>query len=73
MGSSGQRDFNAVVGVLTTANAMFKRYRQAYKSDELYKELKYVLDAFVAPLQALLLEASHSHRTTSPHTTAHAW
>jgi exportin-2 (importin alpha re-exporter) len=34
---------------------MFKRYRQAYKSDELYKELKYVLDAFVAPAAGVAL------------------
>lgn len=37
MGAPGARDFAAVVGVLTTANTIFKRYRQAYKSDDLYK------------------------------------
>ena len=58
MGTPGARDFNAVVGVLTTANTIFKRYRQAYKSDELYKELKYVLDTFAGPLLVLLKEAS---------------
>ena len=60
MGTPGARDFPAVVGVLTTANTIFKRYRQAYKSDELYRELKYVLDTFVAPLQALLAETSQA-------------
>lgn len=29
LGSPGARDFDAVVGVLTTANTIFKRYRQA--------------------------------------------
>ena len=58
MGTPGARDFNAVVGVLTTANTIFKRYRQAYKSDELYKELKYVLDTFAGPLLELLKEVS---------------
>ena len=58
MGTPGARDFNAVVGVLTTANTIFKRYRQAYKSDELYKELKYVLDTFAGPLLVLLKEVS---------------
>jgi exportin-2 (importin alpha re-exporter) len=58
LGVAGSRDFTAVVGVLTTANTIFKRYRQAYKSDALYKELKYVLDTFVAPLLSLLREVS---------------
>ena len=58
MGSPGARDFGAVVGVLTTANTIFKRYRQAYKSQELYKELKYVLDTFVGPLLELMKEVS---------------
>jgi exportin-2 (importin alpha re-exporter) len=58
LGNPGARDFAAVVGVLTTANTIFKRYRQAYKSDDLYKELKYVLDTFVAPLLTLLKEVS---------------
>ena len=34
-------------GVLVTANSVFKRYRNQYKSQELYRELKYVLDNFV--------------------------
>lgn len=43
--SSG--DLQVVAGVLTTANSIFKRYRGMYKSEELYRELKYVLDNFV--------------------------
>lgn len=34
-------------GVLQTASSIFKRYRNQYKSQELYRELKYVLDNFV--------------------------
>lgn len=58
MGSAGNRDLRDVAGVLTTANAMFKRYRGATKTEELYKELKYVLDTFAKPLLELTLELS---------------
>mmetsp|Transcript_11685 Transcript_11685/g.49963 ORF Transcript_11685/g.49963 Transcript_11685/m.49963 type:complete len:1008 (+) Transcript_11685:289-3312(+) len=51
------RDWSIVAGVLTTANTIFKKYRQAYKSEALYKELKYALDGFAKPLLALTLEA----------------
>ena len=54
LGTTGQRDFGAVVGVLTTANTIFKRYRESYDNNELRKSLKLVLDTFVAPLLALL-------------------
>ena len=44
LGAPGaQRNWATVAGVLTTANTIFQKYRQAYKSDELYKELKYAL------------------------------
>ena len=52
-----QRDWATVAGVLTTANTIFKKYRQAYKSESLYKELKYALDGFAKPLLALTTEA----------------
>ena len=58
LGSAGNRDFRDVAGVLTTANAIFKRYRGAMKTEELYKELKYVLDTFSKPLLELTLEVS---------------
>ena len=51
------RDWPTVAGVLTTANTIFKKYRQAYKSDALYKELKYALDGFAKPVLALTTEA----------------
>jgi exportin-2 (importin alpha re-exporter) len=40
-------DQNVLNGVLQTASSIFKRYRNQYKSQELYRELKYVLDTFV--------------------------
>ena len=52
-----QRDWSTIEGVLTTANTIFKKYRQAYKSEALYKELKYALDGFATPLLQLTLEA----------------
>jgi len=58
LGCAGQRDFRDVAGVLTTANAIFKRYRGAMKSNELYGEMKYVLDTFAPPLKGLTLEVS---------------
>lgn len=59
LGAPGaQRNWATVAGVLTTANTIFKKYRQAYKSDELYKELKYALDGFARPVLALTTEAA---------------
>jgi|Transcript_930 exportin-2 (importin alpha re-exporter) len=58
LGTAGGRDFNDVAGVLRTANTIFKRYRGATKTEELYKELKYVLDTFTAPLLGLTQEIS---------------
>tara|TARA_B110000977_G_scaffold100003_1_gene131240 strand:+ start:15818 stop:18799 length:2982 start_codon:yes stop_codon:yes gene_type:complete len=56
LGQPNNRDWQVVTGVLETANTIFKQYRQAYKSDTLYKELKYVLDLFAAPLLELMKE-----------------
>lgn len=39
-----------VVGVLTTADSIFKRYRYASKSDKLWMEIKFVLNSFATPL-----------------------
>ena len=59
LGAPGSlRDWSTVAGVLTTANTIFKKYRQAYKSDALYKELKYALDGFAKPMLALTTEAT---------------
>jgi exportin-2 (importin alpha re-exporter) len=68
-GQGGQggaaRDFDQIAGVLTTANAIFKRFRDAYKTEDLYRELKYVLDEFVAPSVALFLEVVEQIKTAA--------
>jgi exportin-2 (importin alpha re-exporter) len=61
------RDWSTVAGVLTTANTIFKKYRQAYKSEALYKELKYALDGFAKPVLFLTLEAVDALTVATSH------
>lgn len=42
-------------GVLQTAHSLFKRYRFEFKSQELWEEIKFVLDKLAKPLTDLLL------------------
>uniref|UniRef100_A0A674I1M6 Exportin-2 n=1 Tax=Terrapene triunguis TaxID=2587831 RepID=A0A674I1M6_9SAUR len=46
-------DFHVINGVLRTAHSLFKRYRHEFKSNELWTEIKLVLDAFAQPLTNL--------------------
>ena len=46
-------DFNAINGILQTAQPLFRRYRFQQRSDELWTEIKYVLEIFAAPLTVL--------------------
>ncbi|XP_014669612.1 PREDICTED: exportin-2-like [Priapulus caudatus] len=46
-------DFHIINGVLRTAHSLFKRYRHEFKSQELWTEIKYVLDSFASPLTEL--------------------
>ena len=46
--SSG--DIHVIKGVMLTANSIFKKYRFAQKSDELYSEIVYCLENFQEPL-----------------------
>ncbi|XP_054247746.1 exportin-2 isoform X2 [Indicator indicator] len=46
-------DFHVINGVLRTAHSLFKRYRHEFKSNELWSEIKLVLDAFALPLTNL--------------------
>ncbi len=46
-------DFNITNGVLRTAHSIFKRYRHEFKSNELWKEIKYVLGVFAVPVTEL--------------------
>jgi len=46
-------DFHVINGILRTAHSLFKRYRHEFKSQELWSEIKIVLDEFAAPLTDL--------------------
>ncbi|XP_037928334.1 exportin-2 [Teleopsis dalmanni] len=48
-------DFNMINGVLQTAHSIFKHYRYSFKSQELWEEIKLVLDRMAQPLTNLLL------------------
>jgi exportin-2 (importin alpha re-exporter) len=47
-------DFHVINGVLKTGHSLFKRYRHEFKSNELWSEIKLVLNTFAAPLTDLL-------------------
>ena len=51
----GTGDFHIINGVLHTAHSIFKRYRYESKSQELWQEIKLVLDSFAKPLTDLFL------------------
>lgn len=46
-------DFHQINGVLRTAHSLTKRYRHEFKSQELWQEIKVVLEAFAAPFSEL--------------------
>ena len=46
-------DFHQINGVLRTAHSLTKRYRHEFKSQELWMEIKFVLDSFAAPFSEL--------------------
>ena len=47
-------DFHAINGVLRTAHSLTKRYRYEFKSEELWSEIKIVLEHFASPFSELL-------------------
>ncbi len=47
--------FRLVNGVLRTAHSLFKRFRFEFRSDNLWTEIKFVLDTF-APVSTALLQ-----------------
>ncbi|CAR24640.1 importin-alpha export receptor [Lachancea thermotolerans CBS 6340] len=47
-------DFVTNRGVLTVAHSIFKRWRPLFRSDDLFLEIKMVLDKFAAPFMSLL-------------------
>ncbi|RHZ04653.1 hypothetical protein DYB37_003590 [Aphanomyces astaci] len=61
-------DLRTVNGMLETSNAIFKRFRHAFKSDALYKELLYCLMQFQAPLLHLFTAMTHQLQHPTPST-----
>uniref|UniRef100_A0A673BIW8 Exportin-2 n=1 Tax=Sphaeramia orbicularis TaxID=375764 RepID=A0A673BIW8_9TELE len=59
-------DFHIINGVLRTAHSLFKRYRHEFKSNELWSEIKLVLETFALPLTELFkatIELCQTHAT----------
>lgn len=59
-------DFHIINGVLQTAHSLFKRYRHEFKSNELWSEIKLVLETFASPLTELFkvtIELCQTHAT----------
>ena len=61
-------NFTNINGVLQTAHSLFKRYRHEFKSQELWLEIKHVLDRFAKPFTDLFLYAVQMANT---HTNNH--
>ncbi|CAH0391298.1 unnamed protein product [Bemisia tabaci] len=59
-------DFHIINGVLHTAHSLFKRYRHEFKSQELWTEIKFVLDKFAKPLTELFVA---TNQLTATHAT----
>lgn len=51
----GTGNLPVINGVLRTAHSLFKRYRHEFKSNELWTEIKLVLDNFADPLMQLFI------------------
>ena len=54
--NSSQGDFRIINGVLQTAHSLFKKYRHQFKTQELWAEIKFVLDHFAKPFTDLFLQ-----------------
>lgn len=54
--TNSQGDFRVINGVLRTAHSLFKKYRHEFKSEQLWQEIKFVLDNFAKPFTDLFLQ-----------------
>uniref|UniRef100_A0AAU7BNY5 Exportin-2 n=1 Tax=Propylea japonica TaxID=158624 RepID=A0AAU7BNY5_9CUCU len=57
-------DFNIINGILRTAHSLFKKYRYEFASNELWTEIKFVLEKIAQPLTNLLvatIELAQTH------------
>lgn len=59
------RDTKTNNGVLTVAHSIFKRWRPLFRSDELFKEIKLVLDQFCQPYLQLFSTTDEAIQQTS--------
>ncbi|KAJ7514727.1 hypothetical protein O6H91_23G056900 [Diphasiastrum complanatum] len=53
---SSSSDYKVIHGILQTVNSIFKKFKYQYKSSELYRDLKYCLNGFAAPLLDIFLK-----------------
>jgi len=60
-------DFHIVNGILHTAHSLFKRYRFEFKSNDLWTEIKLVLEEFATPLTQLLIVSSITLKKVGNH------
>lgn len=58
-------DVMTVIGVLKTANSIFKRFRYVQRSDELYSIIKYTLEIIQGPLLALFISVGQAVQSFS--------
>ncbi|TMW55093.1 hypothetical protein Poli38472_013855 [Pythium oligandrum] len=56
-------DWQVRIGVLMTANTIFKRFRNVFRSDSLFAELKHCLEVFQEPLLVLYKETGAALRS----------
>ena len=54
--TTSEGDFRVINGVLRTAHSLFKKYRHEFKSEQLWQEIKFVLQNFAKPFTELFLQ-----------------
>lgn len=57
VGHFKEGDFHKINGILRTAHSLTKRYRHEFKSQELWAEIKLVLDIFADPFSELFISS----------------
>ncbi|KAJ0394174.1 hypothetical protein P43SY_008448 [Pythium insidiosum] len=60
-----ETDWQVRNGVLMTANTIFKRFRNVFRSDSLYSELKHCLEVFQEPLLQFFLQTGNELRVVN--------
>lgn len=60
-----EQDWQVRIGVLMTANTIFKRFRNVFKSDSLFRELKHCLEVFQVRYALYAARCKRSQRLTT--------